>query len=908
MPSPVPPPPSISVPSSTTASSASICRLDPLSVIRFLPVQTEEEFRHPVVHFSPLFAHHFFGEDNFIWGFEADLLISFYFIPFSFEVFLSIDGRPLPHLEDSTLPLLSLRRSLCHRTPFPGGLIDDAEQFKKILRERQTHSFFPPGRILFEIPFPLKGKRRKQQCPSRPAFTIPSEEVGRKPCLTPLCDFPPSHTLLQIRECTFHCSEEGNDGTYASLWDDHPVPIVESTPPRLRRISPSSAERLPSPPSEDRTEFIISENSKKRENSLLPIQGTLTSSDIPHEGNPSPASSNSEKINELAKEQTDVRPYRRTRTRRSSDTRKRRQSSPIKTDDAPVITSSTPLEGEINVSVVCPSIEEYNSPLNPGSVSFPLLHRRMEWFLHWFIESASPIESDERWRILLPYIVSSSSTGISSSSILRKSAVGSGRTLARKTARDTAPSPGSLPASLLSATSIKIPPMHASPISAASPPYKRFAVSAAKEAAGDENPKKEIMRSATLRSGGHSCTSKKISTPLSPKMDTRALKKRNSFSLPLETIPRSKIPLQRKQRGNPSRVEEKEKIEEDDQEEVTMKKSLRIHTGKPRKKAALSTLPSLTSYVNGDPPSSHDAPLLSSETHHFRFHLAGFATTYTFFSINQNRRRISQFMVFPHMQKRGIGMELLEQIYYAAIRDEKVCEITVEDPASTFTQLRDIVSLKLCFDSHQLPISCLYPPPSSSSVIKAEKRSTTKKLSKISEGFSSSLCYSNGYERKELIQMTKETAKQATRMRETLLLAHALPHPLPKSSFPLDSSSESNSTSQRLSNELLPSSSPLLSSGGSSSPTIIKDSCYPSTMEETRLENSDILKEVRIQIKKRLKREHLDDFAEFPGVGLSCGGNDMYKEMVKAELQRKWLEHFTVYYRTIHKLRSLFPL
>eukprot|EP00920_Eleutheroschizon_duboscqi_P026722 GHVT01065535.1.p1 GENE.GHVT01065535.1~~GHVT01065535.1.p1 ORF type:complete len:301 (+),score=0.38 GHVT01065535.1:660-1562(+) len=42
---------------------------------------------------------------------------------------------------------------------------------------------------------------------------------------------------------------------------------------------------------------------------------------------------------------------------------------------------------------------------SPDDSEFNSLHRRMEWFLHWFIESASPIDHDERWRVLLPYIV-----------------------------------------------------------------------------------------------------------------------------------------------------------------------------------------------------------------------------------------------------------------------------------------------------------------------------------------------------------------------------------------------------------------------------------------------------------------------------------------------------------------------
>eukprot|EP00918_Siedleckia_nematoides_P102041 GHVU01223001.1.p1 GENE.GHVU01223001.1~~GHVU01223001.1.p1 ORF type:complete len:324 (-),score=45.40 GHVU01223001.1:86-1024(-) len=36
---------------------------------------------------------------------------------------------------------------------------------------------------------------------------------------------------------------------------------------------------------------------------------------------------------------------------------------------------------------------------------FLRLHRRVEWFMHFFIESCSCIERDGRWRVLLPWIV-----------------------------------------------------------------------------------------------------------------------------------------------------------------------------------------------------------------------------------------------------------------------------------------------------------------------------------------------------------------------------------------------------------------------------------------------------------------------------------------------------------------------
>uniref|UniRef100_A0A7S1KHK4 Histone acetyltransferase n=1 Tax=Vitrella brassicaformis TaxID=1169539 RepID=A0A7S1KHK4_9ALVE len=91
--------------------------------------------------------------------------------------------------------------------------------------------------------------------------------------------------------------------------------------------------------------------------------------------------------------------------------------------------------------------------------------------------------------------------------------------------------------------------------------------------------------------------------------------------------------------------------------------------------------------------------------------LCGFATTYTFWSLPSSRRRLSQFLIFPHYQRKGVGTDLLEMIYKQALDDPKVKQIGVERPAPAFVQLRDVVTVKLAIDRNLVSPLALYPPP-----------------------------------------------------------------------------------------------------------------------------------------------------------------------------------------------------
>ena len=56
----------------------------------------------------------------------------------------------------------------------------------------------------------------------------------------------------------------------------------------------------------------------------------------------------------------------------------------------------------------------------------------------------------------------------------------------------------------------------------------------------------------------------------------------------------------------------------------------------------------------------------------------------------------SQFLILPPFQKKGLGAKLLESVDNFYIGDEKVLDMTVEDPVDDFIRLRDYVDVMKC--------------------------------------------------------------------------------------------------------------------------------------------------------------------------------------------------------------------
>eukprot|EP00366_Plasmodium_knowlesi_P000723 XP_002258220.1 hypothetical protein, conserved in Plasmodium species [Plasmodium knowlesi strain H] len=234
----------------------------------------------------------------------------------------------------------------------------------------------------------------------------------------------------------------------------------------------------------------------------------------------------------------------------------------------------------------------------------------------------------------------------------------------------------------------------------------------------------------------------------------------------------------------------------------------------------------------------------------YYFYLFGLATTYTFFTFQFDRNRISQFLIFPPMQSKGLGMKVLEKIYHLSIVNSNVKEITVEDPAVSFTQLRDIITIKMCIDLRILSPTILYP----SDYLK------TKNIDKEYVEL----------DKKKFMKVCKETHKQITRMVETLLLAGVLPHPAPCYA----DTGEDKVTGIRKKEKK------------NEGPVCLN------SMEH--FESSDLCKDVRIKIKKRIKNDYIGNLIN---KNMNCMASDVFQDYVKEELYKLWRKQCKVYYR-----------
>lgn len=86
----------------------------------------------------------------------------------------------------------------------------------------------------------------------------------------------------------------------------------------------------------------------------------------------------------------------------------------------------------------------------------------------------------------------------------------------------------------------------------------------------------------------------------------------------------------------------------------------------------------------------------------------GYSTVYLYYAYPQNiRPRISQMLVLPPFQGMGIGAELIETVYRKFKADDKVVDITVEDPSDDFRRVRNYVDSKLCKKLPEFQPECL---------------------------------------------------------------------------------------------------------------------------------------------------------------------------------------------------------
>lgn len=86
-----------------------------------------------------------------------------------------------------------------------------------------------------------------------------------------------------------------------------------------------------------------------------------------------------------------------------------------------------------------------------------------------------------------------------------------------------------------------------------------------------------------------------------------------------------------------------------------------------------------------------------SESGNPRYAIAGYVTVYQYYAYPEHQRqRISQMLVLPPFQRKGLGSRLLDTVQRYFWQNKNVIDITVEDPSDEFIRLRDFVDCRNC--------------------------------------------------------------------------------------------------------------------------------------------------------------------------------------------------------------------
>jgi len=84
------------------------------------------------------------------------------------------------------------------------------------------------------------------------------------------------------------------------------------------------------------------------------------------------------------------------------------------------------------------------------------------------------------------------------------------------------------------------------------------------------------------------------------------------------------------------------------------------------------------------------------------YHFVGYSSLYDFYCFPEKvRLRLSQFVILPPYQRQGHGSELYIAIYNFVLSRSDVSELTVEDPAEAFEDLRDRNDLRMLLANEQ---------------------------------------------------------------------------------------------------------------------------------------------------------------------------------------------------------------
>ncbi|GLB35455.1 putative catalytic component of the histone acetylase B (HAT-B) complex [Lyophyllum shimeji] len=84
------------------------------------------------------------------------------------------------------------------------------------------------------------------------------------------------------------------------------------------------------------------------------------------------------------------------------------------------------------------------------------------------------------------------------------------------------------------------------------------------------------------------------------------------------------------------------------------------------------------------------------------YHFVGYSSLYPFYFFpEKTRMRLSQFVILPPYQNAGHGSELYKAIYQNILSQPNIAELTVEDPAEAFEDLRDRNDLRMLLSNER---------------------------------------------------------------------------------------------------------------------------------------------------------------------------------------------------------------
>ncbi|KIK54554.1 hypothetical protein GYMLUDRAFT_48688 [Collybiopsis luxurians FD-317 M1] len=84
------------------------------------------------------------------------------------------------------------------------------------------------------------------------------------------------------------------------------------------------------------------------------------------------------------------------------------------------------------------------------------------------------------------------------------------------------------------------------------------------------------------------------------------------------------------------------------------------------------------------------------------YHFVGYSSLYNFYYFPEKiRLRLSQFVILGPYQRSGHGSELYKAIYQYVLSQPRIGELTVEDPAEAFEDLRDKNDLKMLLSTKE---------------------------------------------------------------------------------------------------------------------------------------------------------------------------------------------------------------